>query len=63
MTAESSRRRGKRVNYNVTPMHKITDEDLPNSKKKYEETVKHMNQWLPELEIIKSEDELINEEF
>lgn len=54
---------GKRVNYNVAPMHKITDEDLPNSKKKYQETVEHMTQWLPELEIIKSEDELINEKF
>src|SRR5699024_2385916 len=43
---------GKRVNYNVTTMHKITDEELPNSKKKKEESVKHLIQCVPEQEII-----------
>lgn len=47
------------ANYHVWPMHEVTDEYLPDAEEHYNKTVDHISEWLPELEIIKDEDELI----
>lgn len=50
------------ADYHVWPMHEVTDEYLPDAKAHYKKTVDHISEWLPDLEIIKEEDDLKNEE-
>lgn len=38
--------------YNVFPMYQLTEEQLPDAKRKYKEIKEHMSQWMPELEFI-----------
>lgn len=51
------------ANYHVWPMHEVTDKYLPDAKKHYDKTVNHISEWMPELEIIKKEGELKDEEI
>lgn len=39
------------TNYEVLPMKRVTNEDLPEIEEHYEEVKLHMQQWLPELKI------------
>ncbi|MDC3413142.1 CapA family protein [Aquibacillus sp. 3ASR75-11] len=41
--------------FEVTPMFELTNEELPNASKHYEDIRKHMSQWLPELSFIESD--------
>lgn len=38
--------------YKVSPMHRVTDDQLSDSEEQYEEIKEHMSQWMPELEFI-----------
>ncbi|SES96983.1 poly-gamma-glutamate synthesis protein (capsule biosynthesis protein) [Oceanobacillus limi] len=38
--------------FEVIPMHQLTEEDLANATKHYQEIKDHMSRWLPELEFL-----------
>ncbi|TFJ92083.1 CapA family protein [Lentibacillus salicampi] len=40
------------ANYEVAPMYQLTDDELADSRKHYQEMKDHMSQWMPELEFI-----------
>ena len=42
-------------NYRILPMHSLTDNELANAKQHYENTKKHMSQFLPSLTFIDDE--------
>lgn len=40
------------ANYEVAPMHELTNDELTNAQDHYQEIKDHMSQWVPELEFI-----------
>lgn len=42
-------------NYEVIPMHQLTDDILKNKDKHYKEMQEHMSQWMPELEFLEGD--------
>ncbi|WP_099156498.1 CapA family protein [Virgibacillus ndiopensis] len=40
------------ADFKVIPMYQLTNEQLPNAQKHYEEMKAHMSQWMPELEFV-----------
>ncbi|ALX49165.1 CapA family protein [Lentibacillus amyloliquefaciens] len=41
-----------RANFQVAPMHQLTDDELENAKGHYQDINQHMSRWMPELEFI-----------
>lgn len=41
-----------RANFQVAPMHQLTDDELENAKGHYQDIKQHMSRWMPELEFI-----------
>ncbi|MFC4388142.1 CapA family protein [Gracilibacillus marinus] len=44
--------KGKMANFQVLPFHQVTEEQLDNHQAHYEEIQQHVQQWMPELQII-----------